>query len=94
MNILECHKVEDCFDGSAVFDYVLSDCWTESRIRRLEQMGKLEYFADFPRPLFRLRSNEGLFLNGLVGETTCRVILPERNRDSVKHKLESVINEI
>ena len=56
MKIVACRKVDDCFDGSAVFDYEVSEPWTAENVRCLASLGELEYFRDFPRPLFRLRT--------------------------------------
>lgn len=94
MNIVKINKVEDCFDGSAVFDYCLSEAWNETAIRKLTALGELEYFADFPRPLFRLHNKSGLFVNGLAGECQCRVILPHANREQLQSQLQEVIESI
>lgn len=90
MKIISRLKVEDCFDGSAVFNYDMSETWTAENVRCLVPLGEFEYFADFPRPLFRVRTSDGLFVNGVVGAITCRVILPRTNRAAVRHKLEEV----
>ena len=86
MTIVARRKVEDCLDGSAVFDYEVSEPWTAGNVRCLSSLGDLEYYADFPRPLFRLRTRDGLFANGLAGATTCRVILPRANRETVERR--------
>ena len=91
MNIVNRIKVEDCFDGSAVFTYEMSAPWTEQRARRLAGLGHFQYFSDFPRPLFRLRTEAGLFVNGVAGACDCRVVLPKTNREQVQHELEEVL---
>jgi len=88
MNIVNRVKVEDCFDGSAVYVYELSDPWTEQRARRLASLGHFQYFADFPRPLFRLRTHAGLFVNGVLGACDCRVVLPRTSREQAEYELE------
>lgn len=91
MKIISRRKVEDCFDGSSVFSYEVSEPWTAENVRCLAPLGELEYFADFPRPLFRLRTRAGLFVSGVAGAVTCRVILPRTNRAAVRQELEEVI---
>ncbi len=91
MKVLSRNKVEDCFDGSSVFDYAFSEPWTAQNARCLEPLGAYDYFADFPRPLFRLKSREGLFVSGVVGSTTCRVILPRTDSVAVQQKLEEAL---
>jgi hypothetical protein len=90
MKIVSRRKVEDCFDGSSVFGYEVSEPWTPENVRCLAPLGELEYFKEFPRPFFRLRTQEGLFVTGVVGAVTCRVILPRTNRDAVQQKLQEV----
>ncbi len=90
MKIVSRRKIEDCFDGSAVFSYEMSEPWSAENARLLASLGGFEYFADFPRPLFRLRTCDGLFVSGVDGSLTCRVILPRTNRNEVQKKLEEV----
>ena len=91
MRIINRAKVEDCFDGSAVYVYELSGLWTEERARRLSRMGHFQYFGDFPRPLFKLRTDAGLFASGVVGCCDCRVVLPRTNRDTIQREWEEVL---
>jgi len=91
MRIINRAKVEDCFDGSAVYVYELSGPWTEERARRLSRMGHFQYFGDFPRPLFKLRTDAGLFASGVVGCCDCRVVLPRTNRDTIQREWEEVL---
>lgn len=91
MKIIRRHKVEDCFDGSSVFSYEISEDWTADNIRCLATLGDLEYFAEFPRPLFRLRTRDGLYVSGVTGAAVCRVVLPRTNREVVQHRLEEVL---
>jgi hypothetical protein len=89
MTILRRTKLEDCFDGSAVYSYEFAASWNDPRIQALARLGKLDYYADFPRPLFRLASTDGLFIKGLVGTTHCRVIFPRTNREETMRHFES-----
>jgi hypothetical protein len=93
MKIIARRKVEDCFDGSAVFNYQVSTPWTADSVRCLAALGELQYFADFPRPLFRLRTRGGVFVSGIEGADTCRVILPRTNRDAVQQELENAMTK-
>ncbi len=88
MQIVKRIKVEDCFDGSTVYVYHLSEPWTEQSAQRLATLGHFQYFADFPRPLFRLRTDTGLFVNGVAGACDCRVVLPRTNQIKVQRDLE------
>ncbi len=91
MKILARTPVEDCFDGSAVYTYEVSEPWTSDNVRCLARLGTFEFFADFPRPLFRLRTDDGLFVNGVAGARDCRVVLPRTRRDAVQRQFEEVL---
>jgi hypothetical protein len=92
LKILNRIKIEDCFDGSAVFNYQLSESWTKDIAYNLACLGEFQYFADFPRPFFRLKTESGLFLNGIAGANDCRIVFPRTNRELIQQKLEEVIN--
>lgn len=88
MKITHCAKVEDCFDGSAIYQYRFDTGWTRSMIHLLEALGRLEYFGDFPRPLFRVTTRAGLMLKGVEGDPACRAIFPRDGRDAIKVEFE------
>ena len=92
MKIVHAKKLEDCFDGSGVYGYAFDAPWTREFIARLEELGKLEYFAGFPKPLFRLIGSEGFQIKGVEGETTCRAIFPRRDRDAIRERFERLFS--
>lgn len=89
MKIACSKKVEDCFDGSMVFSYEFDGSWTYEEICRLNKIGKLEYFPDFPRPFFRLIAETGLQIKGVQDEKSCTVIFPKTDKEVVKSGFES-----
>ena len=89
MKIVRAEKLEDCFDGSMVFGYAFDSAWTRNSIHALKPLGTLEYFADFPKPFFRLRGPGGLEIKGVEGEDTCRVIFPRSNTQEAKKSFEA-----
>ena len=91
MRIINVRKVEDCFDGSSVFSYESDVAWDERALDRLRRLGELEYFPHFPRPFFRLIGAGGMQVKGVLGDTTCRVILPRRDRDVIRDRLECAL---
>lgn len=68
--------LEDCVDGSLAVRYGMDEAWTRDGIVALAGLGRLEYFAHFPRPMFRLRTGLGLEVKAVEGEDTCRLTLP------------------
>jgi hypothetical protein len=95
MNDFESRKVEDCFDGSRVYEYRLAQSTIdEAFIKSLAVLGQLEYFPRFPRPFFRVRSQNGLQLKGVQGEQTFRVILPGKGQQGIKERFENELKKI
>jgi hypothetical protein len=94
MQLISMDKLEDCFDGSVVFQLTVSPSWTSSMIAALAQLGPLDYYAGFPRPFFRVRGPEGFEIRGVEGEDRCRLILPRRDRDAVQTRVLKVLTKI
>ena len=89
MHIVEIMKLEDCFDGSAVCRYRFEAVWTREEILALRSVGEVQYFPDFPRPYFRMSSAQGLIVQGVEGELSCRVTLPRRDREQIRRRWEA-----
>jgi hypothetical protein len=88
VRIDEVTKLEDCFDGSAVFRYGFDRPWSREAIQELRVLGTLDFFPDFPRPFFRLRTAGGLQARGVEGERCCQVVLPASGREREKSAFE------
>jgi hypothetical protein len=87
VQIVRIDKIEDCFDGSSVYQYFLDEPWTRETITRLDALGKLEYFPEFPRPFFRVFGQLGYQVKGIEGEKNCRVILPRIGKEKAHEAL-------
>jgi hypothetical protein len=91
MTVVEREKVEDCFDGSAVYLYRFDGPLRLEDVARLESMGGVvRAYLDFPRPFFRVRTPLGLEMKGIVGERQCRVILPATEREETERRFEKL----
>ena len=88
MRITSVEKLEDCFDGTSAYFYYFDQPWTRPAILQLAALGTLDYFADFPRPFYRLRGPGGLQLKGVEGLQHCRVIVPRHQQERFRQELE------
>jgi hypothetical protein len=84
-------KLEDCFDGSSVYCYNFTTPWTKDEIQRLASLGVLEYFEQFPKPFFRVRTVAGGEIKGIQGGLDCRVMFPKYNREILMQEFESFL---
>jgi hypothetical protein len=94
MRIVAIEKLADCFDGSSVYLYHFDQPWTQPAIMRLAALGTLDYFADFPRPFYRLRGAGGLQAKGVKGERHCRVVVHPGRRERFIRELEELLSAI
>lgn len=88
MQIIKQQKVEDCFDGSSVYQYHFDNVWTKNDIQRLSQLGPLEYFPEFPRPFFRMRCSSGFEVKGVERECSCRITFSRKGKEAEQQALE------
>ena len=87
-------KVEDCFDHSAIYEYRLETPTTETSIRALgQELGRLQYFPDFPRPFYRILAEGGLQIRGVQGERDFQAVFPLSNRPK-KGVLEEILKRL
>ena len=88
-------KVEDCFDGSRIFEYQFDFAIDSVFIKKLGELGKLEYFKDFPRPFFRIITKKGNQFKGVEGEKNFKAIFTrsdlERGKEELEYRLEDLI---
>jgi hypothetical protein len=95
MDDFESKKVEDCLDGSRVYEYrLVQGTIDRAFIESLAAMGSLEYFTHFPRPFFRVRSSDGLQLKGVQDEQTFQVILPGKQLQKRKKEFEDELAQV
>lgn len=88
-------KVEDCFDGSRIFEYQFDFTIDSAFIKELGTLGKLEYFKDFPRPFFRIITVKGSQFKGVEGEKSFKAIFTrsdlEKGKEDLENKLECLM---
>lgn len=90
MQILKAQRLEECrVDGTIIYGYRFDTRWTRKTILRLQELGRLEYYPQLPRPFFRLCTDMGLQIKGVEGKDTCSVTVPGRINDSIKSTLEA-----
>jgi hypothetical protein len=90
MNIVALKKIDDCFDGSMIWELELDEKITEDWILALAVKGRLEYFKDFPRRFFRLFLSDGSQAKGVLDEKSFTFIGNYENET----KLKEVINNL
>lgn len=93
MKILESKHIEDCFDGSYVYELRLGEPITKPDIDALADGSQLQYYPDFARPFFRI-VDDRFIIKGIEGNHTVRVIAFETFQtalDMIRHRTNSQI---
>jgi hypothetical protein len=75
MRVVDIRKVEDCFDGSRIYELHLDRECSQSVVNHLAELGQLEYFQDFCRPFFRVLRGKKSVIRGVEGNQHFRVVL-------------------
>ena len=89
MKLIEIKKLEDCFDGSVIFQYSFDKEVEEELMKKLGQVGKLYYYPDFMRPFFKITTSDGLQIKGIIGEKNFEITYPQTKKWEKKKKFES-----
>ncbi len=74
MRVLGKERIENCLPSAPEYRYRFTRPWSAAEIERLRRLGQVDYYADFPRPFFRLRLPDGTQMKGVQGDCCCRVI--------------------
>lgn len=90
MKVTAIQNVEDCFDGSQIKEIYLESAMTEKFIHQLGAGLRFEYFAEFPRPFFRIISPQ-FQIKGVLNGHSLRAIF---NRDCLSGGVASLIARI
>lgn len=73
MNVIQTKHIEDCFDGSYVYELSFSEPITESFIVSMSAGSVMQYFSDFSRPFFRIIDSD-FMIKGVEGSRMLRII--------------------
>jgi hypothetical protein len=74
MIVSKVKQVEDCFDGSFIKEFILSEPSSEDFMRKLAKGRMLDYYPDFPRPFFRIEKGGVWVIKGVEGSESLRVM--------------------
>ena len=94
MEVVKVVTVEDCFDGSFIKEFHLSETITEKFIKELGKDHSLEYFPDFPRAFFRIEKKNMYQIKGVVDSDTMRVNFSRNCQEKSIFELIQLINQL
>ena len=94
MKIVNVSKLENCIDGDFVCKYNLDSAWTKDSIHALKELGRLTYYANFPKPMFQISCNDGAYIKGVQGMSECRVVYDRSKTDEAKARFEKLFEAV
>lgn len=68
-------ELEDCLDGSYIYELTYSSPITRCEIKHFENIGELDFFPDFPKPFYRVVIGDVAQIKGIENELSARLIL-------------------
>ena len=88
MRVIDKQQIEDCFDGSSIYGYTFDEPVSREDVFSLKAVGTLDYFPNFARPFFRVRTGNGMQIKGIEGDKIIRVIYPSKDREMIMEEFE------
>ncbi|MDR3170111.1 MAG: hypothetical protein LBU17_00620 [Treponema sp.] len=92
MKIIQVHPLENCLEGDFVYHYVFDCPWTQETILLMQDLGTLQYYETFPKPMFRVTCPDGTIIKGVQTTPTCRVIFPKTGIAAARKRFEERYN--
>jgi hypothetical protein len=93
MTIVNVRHIEDCFDGSYMYEILFDAEITQPFIRSLGAVGQLQYYESFARPYFRAVFPNQFTVKGVEGQRTVRVTAYDSNMEPVLGLLRELAEE-
>jgi hypothetical protein len=90
MRVVTIVTVEECLDGTSVHELVLSEPADRDLAERLSRLGEMDYYADFPRPFFRVTA-DAVQIKGVAGSDRIRLWLSSsQDRTAIARVTEAI----
>lgn len=93
VRVIAVRKVEDCFDADIMREVEIDSEMSEEIMRRISVEASLKYYADFPRPYFRIEKDNFYTIQGVIGNKTFRVVFSKSNMQEAESYLVKQIEE-
>lgn len=94
MKLIRVKGVEDCIDSGTIFEYYFDEVVEEEFVRNLGKLGRLHYFDSFSKPFFKIITDCGAHIKGIVGDLHIQIVFPKTNLEKIKEKIEESIEDI
>ncbi len=79
MQVINVKDLEDCLDSELSHEIFFISPITKKFIYYLGEEGELDYYADFPKPFFKILALGKYIIQGIEGSTVAKVILEKKN---------------
>jgi hypothetical protein len=90
MRIVSSVLVDDCVTVGRTWRYRFDGPVTREVILQFGTLGRLELYAEFPHPFYRISNPQGLRVKGTEGEQSCLVAFPAKNPDVLRESFEKL----
>lgn len=91
MKIVDTRHIEDCFDGSYMYEVLFDADIEPAFIETLATECRLQYHRDFARPFFKAFFEDRFTLKGVQGNRTIRVLSYQKDLEPILMYLRHVM---
>ena len=92
MKIIGEKILEQCLDGTSVYEFLLEAPVSRDLIFFLKQFGEIEYYSTFARPFFRMVHPLKFTLKGVEGMNAVQLVTSQ-DPDASVNNLRSILAE-
>lgn len=91
---LTCEKIDNCFTNAKTYRYDLPFQTEEAFVEKMGTMGALLIKKNLRRPFFRIETERGIQIKGILGDTGMKVSFPENRWEEEKVRWEEEMRKL
>jgi hypothetical protein len=92
MKLTKIEKMETCASGDHAYKYFFDEEWKKEHIEKLAALGKLNYYGNFPRPLFEVKCSVGITVIGVENAREFKVVFPPNTAEPEREAFQEGLN--
>lgn len=94
MKIKKIEKINDCIGSEVIFRYYFDININEYHIKKLSELGNLNYYKDFIKPFYIINTFDGTTIKGILYDNMFEVVFLKKGLRKNKFELNQFLKKI
>lgn len=94
MKIRKVERIDDCVGSDVIYRYFFDILITEYHLQKLSKLGYLDYYRDFSKPFFIIKTYNGIIIKGVLNENMLEVVFLKNKLKKSKLELNKFLEKI